>query len=195
MNHLKYLEFQRLIKELQFLESDYLYRSEILKISDMQFLESVNLILNTYPELKQIFQTKESEILIENKIENQEIIEESVIIKEEAIPNIKRMYRDIVKNTHPDKIKNLKLNDLYIEATEAYEQNDIVTLYKVCSELNIEFDLSDDFITKIQDKINLYRQRISFIEKTYTSQWARSENPTDKNKIIINYIKGKLDYI
>jgi len=39
MNHLKYLEFQRLMKELQFVESDYMYQSEILKLSDSEFLK------------------------------------------------------------------------------------------------------------------------------------------------------------
>ena len=60
MNHLKYLEFQRLMKELQFVESDYEYQNEIIRIKDSDFLNSVNDFLNNYPELQEIFTNKKS---------------------------------------------------------------------------------------------------------------------------------------
>jgi hypothetical protein len=58
MTNLKYLELQRLIKELQFVESDYLYQSEIIKQTDRIFLESVDSILEKYPELKSLWTEK-----------------------------------------------------------------------------------------------------------------------------------------
>jgi hypothetical protein len=48
MANLKYLELQRLIKELQFVESDYIYQSEIINQSEILFTESVNKILDAY---------------------------------------------------------------------------------------------------------------------------------------------------
>ncbi len=39
MQYLRYLEFQRLMKELQFVESDLDYRSEILRINDAEFIK------------------------------------------------------------------------------------------------------------------------------------------------------------
>ena len=58
MSRLKSLEFQRLIKELQFIESDYLYQSEIIRESNNVFLDSVETILDTYPELRSIYKDR-----------------------------------------------------------------------------------------------------------------------------------------
>lgn len=193
MNHLKYLEFQRLMKELQFVESDYQYQSEIMRISDIEFFKSVEIILNQFPQLKDIYNQKQDEHL--HKIISQSISDKFTEIKvpneKIELPEAKKLYRDIAKATHPDKIKNDKLNNLYLEATEAYEQNDIVTLYKVCSELNLEFELPDNFINQVKNKINSYKQQTSYFENTYTYKWLKSEE-VGKNKIVIEFIRSKI---
>jgi hypothetical protein len=194
MANLKYLEFQRLIKELQFVESDYLYQSEIIKQSDKIFLESVDDILEKYPDLNKIWQDKK---IKETDILNQDIkdviIEEDVIIPDKISQNkdIKKIYREIVKSTHPDKIKSSKLNELYLEATQAYETSDVVTLYKVCLELMIDFDWSDDEISKIRERIDLYKNQIIFLESTYTFKWLKSSDD-DRIQIVLKFIQNKI---
>ena len=194
MANLKYLEFQRLIKELQFVESDYSYQSEIIKQSDKIFLESVNDILEKYPDLNKIWQDKK---IKETDILNQDIkdvvVEEDVIEPDKPTQNkdIKKMYRDIVKSTHPDKIKSSKLNELYLEATQAYETSDVVTLYKVCLDLMIDFDWSDDEISKIRERIDLYKNQIIFLESTYTFKWLKS-NDDDRIQIVLKFIQNKI---
>ena len=84
MNHLKYLEFQRLMKELQFVESDYQYQSEIMRISDIEFFKSVEIILNQFPQLKDIYNQKQDEHL--HKIISQSISDKFTEIK---VPNEK----------------------------------------------------------------------------------------------------------
>lgn len=195
MTNLKYLELQRLFKELQFVESDYLYQSEIIKQTDKIFLESVDSILEKYPDLKTLWleraqkkQNDISQVLIEDVVETIEI---------ENKPNnsnLKQIYREIVKSTHPDKVKNFKLNELYIEATQAYESNDIVTLYKVCSELLIDFEFDQDEINKIEERIENYKNQIVFLESTYTFKWLKSDE-SEKDKIILNFIKNRLNNI
>src|ERR1035437_2065854 len=134
MENLKYLEFQRLIKELQFVEADYIYQHEIIRQSDKVFLEEIELMLNKFPELKNIL--KEKKEMVINQVDINPIIEE---IETQQPLEVKQIYREILKSTHPDKIKNTKLNELYLEATNAYESGDLVTLYKVCSVLMIDF--------------------------------------------------------
>ena len=193
MNQLKYLEFQRMMKELQFVESDYLYQSEIMKISDTEFLKSVDTILCEFPELKDLYYKKQEESFKSiNEAQFQQVETVDVSVKSPELPEAKKLYRDIAKTTHPDKIKNHKLNELYLEATEAYEQNDIVTLYKVCSELNIDFELPEDFISQIREKIDIFKDRVLFLESTYTFKWVKSGSINDKNKIIVEYIRSHL---
>ena len=196
MTNLKYLELQRLIKELQFVESDYLYQSEIIKQTDRIFLESVDSILEKYPELKSLWNEKIEvkrnevpDVLMDDVIESEEVVIENVNGK-----NLKQIYREIVKSTHPDKVKNLKLNELYIEATQAYESNDIVTLYKVCSELLIDFEFDQDEINKIKERIDNYKNQINFLESTYTFKWLKSDD-IEKDKIILNFIKNRLNNV
>lgn len=193
MNHLKYLEFQRLMKELQFVESDYQYQSEILKLSDSEFLKNVDTVLNQFPELKEIYNRRKEEIyknvVIEPHIDSIQEVEVSPVTEDlEA----KKLYRDIVKTTHPDKIKNHKLNELYLEATDAYEKNDIITLYKVCSELNLDFELPSDYVEKLNTKINSLKQQISFLETTFTFKWIKSSSQHDKNRVVVEFIRSQI---
>ena len=198
MSRLKSLEFQRLIKELQFIESDYLYQSEIIRESNNVFLDSVETILDTYPELRSIYKDRISNTFINSsKIEpNIDDIELDVLIIKPTIDSdVKKIYRKIVKSTHPDKIKNPKLNELYLEATSAYETNDLVTLYKVSSELMIEFEWSESILEQVKDKILNYKSQISFLESTYTFKWLKSNNDDEKLKIILSFIENKLNNI
>ena len=197
MSRLKSLEFQRLIKELQFIESDYLYQSEIIRESNNVFLDSVETILDRYPELRSIYRDRTTDKFINSKIEpNIDDIEVDVLIIKPTIDSdVKKIYRKIVKSTHPDKIKNPKLNELYLEATSAYEINDLVTLYKVSSELMIEFEWSESILEQVKDKIINYKSQISFLESTYTFKWLKSSSEDDKLKIILNFIENKLNNI
>jgi hypothetical protein len=193
MYNLKYLEFQRLIKELQFVESDYLYQSEIINQSDKIFLDSVNNVLDEYPDLKTIWEEKQS-VFYENEpliVEDINTEIEQSIQKTKHSSEIKKIYRDIVKSTHPDKIKSIKLNELYLEATNAYESNDLITLYRVCSELMIDFDWSDDEILKVKERVEKYKNQINFLESTYTFKWLKSDD-NDKLKIILKFIENKI---
>lgn len=198
MSRLKSLEFQRLIKELQFIESDYIYQSEIIREYNNVFLDSVETILDRYPELKSIYIDRNTNKFINSsKIESNidEIEADVLVIKPTIDSDVKNIYRKIVKSTHPDKIKNLKLNELYLEATSAYEINDLVTLYKVSSELMIEFEWSESILEQVKDKILNYKSQISFLESTYTFKWLKSSSEDDKLKIILSFIENKLNNI
>jgi len=194
MNQLKYLEFQKLMKELQFVESDFQYQSEVMRVSDIEFFKSVDTILNQFPQLKEIYNQKQDDQLkkiINNQINESFEVKDVVESPKLELPEAKKLYRDIAKVTHPDKIQNHKLNELYLEATEAYESNDLVTLYKVCTELKIDFELPEDFISKIKTKIDSYRQQVSYFENTYTYKWINSTD-TERNKIVVEFIRSRV---
>lgn len=191
MANLKFLELQRLLKELQFVESDYIYQSELIKQTDKIFLENVNNLLDKFPDLKELWIQKQEKYYRQTETEPRGREEECSTTESIIDTNVKKLYREIVKNTHPDKIKSNKLNELYIEATNAYETSDLITLYRVSSELLITLDLNDDELLKIKDKIDQYRHQISFLESTYTFKWLKSEDE-DKDKILLKFIENKI---
>jgi len=108
-------------------------------------------------------------------------------IKDIKSAKIKKYYREIVKLTHPDKVKNEKLNDFYITATEYYNDNDLIAIYSICSQLYIDYELEDSDYALIQIKIDNLNKKISFMESTYTWKWYNVDE-TEKQKVIEQYI-------
>ena len=144
MNNLEKLEIKRLLKELYFIESDYEYKNELINQLELEFIDSVNNYLDNHPTLKEAFDDKINQRFqetINKKIEESK--KEVAIVEKEIIevdPKVKKLYREIVKKTHPDKVKDSDLNDLYIESTKYYEKGDILSIYKICDELNLEYE-------------------------------------------------------
>ena len=114
MHNIKKLEIKKLFKELDFLESDYEYRNEVINAVDSNFIEEVYSILERNPELKTIYDEKYE---VETVSEADDVIihseEQQIIDRIESSPKIRKLYREIVKITHPDKVKNTSFNDTY----------------------------------------------------------------------------------
>jgi len=122
MDKIKQLETQRVLRELDFLETDYNFRKEVVSSADPEFLKSVNQFLEENPELKEQYDTKVSQLLdealknfdkqleeLENSTEEEKFDDFDNWDNEEIVDNgnnLKKLYREIVKQTHPDIIKN-----------------------------------------------------------------------------------------
>lgn len=186
MNDLKSLESLRLIKELQFVEFDFLYLEELIKINQSLFMNEVNLLVGSIPELNDYKSSEPKE-----EIEIQDDLTELKIHVKENIedPNIRNLYRQIVKKTHPDKSANL--DDIYIEATKAYENKDLSTIIKISCDLNIPFEWTDDIRKEITDKISEFKIKRNFLENSYVYKWMKSEEPI-KKLILIEYLKNRM---
>lgn len=192
MHNIKKLEIKKLFKELDFLESDYEYRNEVINAVDSNFIEEVYSILERNPELKTIYDEKYE---VETVSEADDVIihseEETIKNRIEYSPKIKKLYREIVKITHPDKIDNTNLNDSYIKATEYYKINDELNIYKICSKLDIDYDIEEVDNKEINKRIDSIKNRINFLENTFTYQWYISDE-RNKITILLKFIENKL---
>ena len=191
MSNLKKLEIKRLLNELSYIESDFDYKSEIIYEADNSFINCVNEFLDEHIEIKEVFDKRiNSRIdnIIKLKIESPEVL----IKKTKENLKLKKIYRDIAKKTHPDKIVDKRLNDFYIKASESYEINDPITMYSICNQLNIEYIIDESDTQFIKEKIEDIKKRISFMELTYTFKWYNSDDENERNKIIVNYIKEQI---
>jgi hypothetical protein len=195
MNNLEKLEIKRLLKELYFIESDYEYKNELINQLELEFIDSVNNYLDNHPTLKEAFDDKINQRFqetINKKIEESK--KEVAIVEKEIIevdPKVKKLYREIVKKTHPDKVKDSDLNDLYIESTKYYEKGDILSIYKICDELNLEYEFGLEENELIKNKITSYKEKIELLQSTFTWKWSSTED-SSKNQIIEDYIKIQL---
>lgn len=207
MNKLKDLEIKKLLKELDFIEMDYEYRSEVVSEADSEFMNSINDFLCKNPEIKDIYDKRITENIEKtiNDLKSKEVKEtnsEEVIEESDNSDNfepsidksveVKKVYREIVKLTHPDKIKDKKLNDFYIKSTDLYNNNDKIGLYKICDELGIIYEIDENDTEVIEDKINTLKRKINFLESTFTWKWFNTKDEKSREKILLDFISLKL---
>jgi hypothetical protein len=197
MEKLKKLEINKLIRELEYIESDYEYKSEMLHTADVEFLSSVNKIVDSHPDLKKIYEDRIRQIhqqRIESVLSKSEVSdieksqEEVETITQEKDAKLKNIYRNIVKKTHPDKVGDEDLKNFYIESTKFYESDDIISLYKICDKLKIEYDIEDNDYYLIQNQIQKMREKVQFLETTFTWLWLNADE-TKKEEIVLNFVR------
>lgn len=177
---------------------------EIKKIYDEKINRQIEDAINKSTEKEKDIQEIE-EFELENEGDNSDSSEDTTSDNEDVVnepiqkaknnlsPKIKSLYREIVKKTHPDKIKDEKLNALYIEATDFYNEGDKLGIYKICGDLGIEYTLDDEDYVDIEKRIKKLESKISFMESTFTWKWVNAETDEMKNNIIVTFIKQKLN--
>jgi len=195
MNKIHQLEIRKLLKEFDYLKSDYEYKNEIVFLADNSFMRDLNEFLDKNFVLKEMFDKKVNgkiDILIKSSSK-----EESEVYLEDKVDkvvdkNLKKIYRSIVKKTHPDKISDFHLNNLYIIASDMYDSNDIIGIYSICDQLEIPYELNLKELETLKSQISLMRERVSFMESTFTWKWYHANNENEKSKILIEYLKSKI---
>lgn len=206
MEHIRKLEINRLIKELDYIKSDYNYKSELIDGADSDFIKSVDSFLDGHPQLKQVFKDKISseKIQIAEPVIIEEVIEDFVetsdpdsqieytTADEIKDSKLRILYRSIAKSTHPDKLKDESLKELYIEATLAYESGNILPLFTICDKLRIPYDVTEEETSLIKSEIQNLKSRVSFLETTFTWQWYNQTDVNIREQVILSYIKAQL---
>jgi hypothetical protein len=202
MNRLHQLEVRRLLKELDYVKSDFEYKNEIVFEADNSFMRSLNEFLETKPVLKEMFDKKLNrrieEMIRERSVESiidtipEEVNEEFSKINQKVDERLKSIYRGIAKKTHPDRISDPVLNDLYIMANKMYESNDIMGIYSICDRIGIPYELSTEDGEMLKSQISIMKERVGFMESTFTWKWYHTEDESEKSKILLEYIKSKI---
>ena len=212
-NKVKKLELKKLIQEYNYLLTDENYKQEVISETKPDFLKEIHEkkvklgLIEDKPYIPESESKKEEVDNNENNKkeegdigENQNKTEENKqnsndeeekkidSNKKEKSPKVKKIYREIVKKTHPDKDKTEKYIDLYKEATSAYEKNDIVALIFICSKLDIEIDLEEDDIGSITLAIREKKKELQNIEMSYLWLWYNSKTQEQRDKVVELFI-------
>jgi hypothetical protein len=193
---LKKLEVVKNIRELDFVESEFNYKSEMLKEIDYEFKKEVENVLSLNSELKDVFTkcvddfNREKTKVLNERYENINMLEEVETI--EKNPKVKTLYRVIAKTTHPDKVNDDNLKELYLEATKAYENNNLLPIISICDKLKIPYEVDEEEYDFIKEQIESIKKRTNFLESTYTWQWYVRPHIDEKNQIVLNFIKAQM---
>ena len=183
-----------ILEENPELKKMYLEKED--KKKDELIKEAVEKAEKQDEEFRKDQEEKEQDIEVEEESDMEEDpIEEDFepTPETEKQKKIKKLYRQIVKLTHPDKIEDKRLNDLYVESTDYYNEEDLYGIYKVCDELNIEYEIDESEVGFMDNEINSIRKKIHFIEGTYTWKWTTAPNDDIKKQVVIEFINMKLN--
>lgn len=188
MDSLTRLQVINLFKKYDYYLTEFQFKNEISIVSHNLFQENVKKILSEFKKEEEEQDLQEIED-IENKNRLDAI--NSTENNEQVNSTLKNLYRKIVKETHPDRIKNSYLNNLYIEATDSVERNDVLAIYRICILLDIEFDIPDNIADMIEKEVTQLKHKISFLESSYHMKWHNSPK-SEKNDILVNYLMKSL---
>ena len=194
MENLRKLEIVKLIKELDFWESQFKYKSEILKEIDPVFRKEVQCFLSENVELEEVF-TQSVDYLHKKKIEhlnNITFTDDENLTKKEKNPKVKSLYRTIAKATHPDKKNDDNLTEIYLEAKKAYEENNLIPIISICDKLKIPFDVDESEFESIEKEISNLKSRTNFLETTYTWKWYNETDIIVRTQILLEFIKNQI---
>jgi hypothetical protein len=204
MSKLRSIQLKKLLKELEYMELEFEYRTELVQEVDLKFTRQINEFLDENPTIKEVYDQKNDlrlQSAIESKIneiqsEVDELEVEDEVEELDLLPTVstkvKKLYREIVKVTHPDLINKKNLNEIYLYATKYYNLNDKIGIYRICSELNIDYDIDEEDEVDISKKINEVKSKISFLESTWAWKWFTTESEREKNQIMIDFIKLRI---
>jgi hypothetical protein len=191
VSKLKNLKVQKLIQEYTFLLTDDEYKKEVVSTYQKDFLSIINGMIK--PEEPK----KEEEKSDDSKKEGDDTTEQPKkqpkigddLVNETTKSKIKKIYRDIVKLTHPDKVNSNDLIKLYIEAKDAYEDNDLFVLYFICGKLNIPLELDEEDTEILNKLIEVKRKELKSIETSFLWQWVHAKNDDEKERMVTTFVE------
>ena len=182
MDSFKKKYFKKLKYKSKYINLEYEESLEIYNKAKFEFLKSV------------------SEYAIEIKKENpflKNIQNEDKKEKVKINGDGKKIYREIVNKTHPDKLINIDegeaedLKNLYNEASVAKSNNDLDSLFRIASKLNIENEeVTIDSINRIEQ---LIKEKEDYIEKIHKDvAWIWYYANKKERDIILENIFSKM---
>ena len=189
MDRLKQLEIKKILNEYSLIKVNEEYVKEMISENSLEFLKQINECID-----------EETKAQNEASAPKEEGKEEAPNPKKETIYNIdafpdstkskmKKIYREIVKLTHPDKITSEKLNKLYIVAKEAYHCNDLMELFCISTELDIPIEIESEEIAIFNSIIDDKRKKSKALESSYVWLWIHADTEEKKKSVVDFFIE------
>ncbi len=128
----------------------------------------------------------------QERISDHADMEDSSSAEKNADPEVKKMFKKIAAQCHPDKLQDLpdgfekrKKEQFYHKARMALDSNDIVLMADVANELDVEVpEISAAQLKLTEQKIIAIKNELHQIESTLVWHWFFTEDPEHKDNIL-----------
>jgi hypothetical protein len=187
-NRLLELEIKKILQEYKLLLLDEEYKNEMIDINKAEFINEINKKGGFPPETEGPKVEEEAPHIEEEEVEEEED-EKTSALKE----SVKKLYRQIVKMTHPDKTmhKNNKkeLGELYIRAKKAMAAMDVYELLTICDKLDIEYKIDINQKVMLQENLEKKKIHIKSLEESFIWLWINAKDAAEKEYIVDLFVQ------
>ena len=187
---LKNLERRKMLQEYSYTKTELEYKKSLIEESSKEFLDAAYKMAG-----KERVISEEANIE-ENEKRNQKIKEDKIdpneidpFIREKT----KKLYREISKRTHPDKDVEGLYTEIFMNASESYDEFRILDLYEYCERLGIPYEIEDKDIEILKTEIEQNRVQITSFEKTFVYLWSIQTDEKMKNLLLRQFVKSIID--
>jgi hypothetical protein len=185
------IKYDKLIFELKFLEADLQYHDSILEKGSSEFESQCRITIKDLG-LEKVFYGDES--AAENYAKKESELEQESANKKKPSKPVEQLFRKIAAQTHPDKLIKLDEDEreakekLFIEATKAKDEDNLMKLHVIAADLSIKVpDISLQDILMFEKRIQEIKQEIDSRKGTWVWAWLIAPKGK-KEKIIEDYV-------
>jgi hypothetical protein len=186
------LEIKKILQEYKLLLIDEEYKNEMIAINKVDFLKEINKKggFPPEPEVPNIPEEEQADN-IDDVVEEEDLVvdEKTAFIKE----GMKKLYRQIVKLTHPDKTmhKNNKkeLSDLYIRSKKAMASMDVYELLTICDKLDIKYNIDINQKDILEENLSKKKEQLKSLEVSFIWLWIKAKDDVEKEAIVDLFIQ------
>ena len=180
MDKLAQLKLKRILNEYELAKTEEEYTKELIEAHKQTFLNEINKALGqdrpeTDPEPQKPTERTPEYDLSQFHLSTAE--------------KMKKAYRGIVKLTHPDKVKSERLNSLYIEAKDAYWNNNVMEIFLIAMDLNVSLELADEDMETMSKIVETKIKSSKSLESSYVWLWIKAQSPEEKQQVVESFIK------
>lgn len=183
------MKYDRLLSELKFLEDDLKYHKTLLEDEMERFSKK--------------FDAKAREKGVLDKLRPKKQPPPPPPPRQKKAPTRKEtreLFKKIATVTHPDKLLDLPLSEKekkekkFLEASEAAEEDKILSLHKIAKEVGVELpEISPIQIALFEEEILNHKREIEKLEKTWIWAWLNASNDETRDLIMSRYVEFLLN--
>jgi len=188
-DEIKRMKFTKLASELKYLEDELGFITKVVEKVSLEFNS------NFHSHMKEI---GKDDLLISKKKEPKLNRAQRRAAKK-ASKGTQDIFKKIAKQIHPDKnvgleeSKKEEMNNRFLEASEAKEQDNMLKLFSIAKELKIDIgELSAEHLSLFEKEVSEMRTKIDMSQKSWVYIWASSEGVM-REEIIKGYARYYID--
>ena len=190
------LEIKKILQEYKLLLIDEEYKNEMISINKGDFLKEINKKGGFPPEPEPTEPEPTEPNIPEEETDKVDDVEEDIEVDEKTSfikEGMKKLYRQIVKLTHPDKTmhKNNKkeLSDLYIRSKKAMSEMDVYELLTICDKLDIKYNIDINQKDILEENLLKKKEQLKSLEVSFIWLWIKAATDIEKESIVDLFIQ------